>query len=64
MTATDELTNIGIDAIIKKAVILSRDPEWPPWRAYEVAKRTIADFNLPADEYEAAIKSLAEALKI
>lgn len=65
MSATaQELTNIGIDAIIKKAVILARDPEWDKWKVYGVAKKTIEEVGLTSGEYEKAVRSLAEALNI
>lgn len=62
--AADGLIAVAVFAIIAKAALVARDPEWDKWRAYEAAKQAIADFSLLADEYERAIKLLAEALNL
>lgn len=61
---TQELNDIAVERMLEQAKLLTRDPEWNKWRVYEVVKQTIADFSLPADEYERAIKLLTEALNI
>lgn len=61
----EQLTAVAINRIIEKAVFLVRACDWDKWRAYELAKDCIREFTQDnADEYEAAIKVLTEALNI
>lgn len=60
----EELTAVGISAIIAKAATLARDPELNKWNLYEQAKAVIAEMSLISDEYEDAIKRLTEALNV
>lgn len=54
----------AITKTIENAVMLAKDPEWEKLRVYSIAEEVIQSFGLSGDEYEAAIKSLTEALKI
>jgi hypothetical protein len=64
--AADELTNVALSALIAKAAVIARKhPDMDRWKdIYEPAKAAIADFHLPADEYERAVNLLTEALGI
>lgn len=60
----EQLAAVAVSAIIAKAALLSRDPECDKWTLYEAAKGAIEFQELPADEYQGAIKLLADALGV
>ena len=59
----DELTGIGLSAVIAQAARLARDPELNKWKdVYEPAKALIGEMELSAGEYQDAIARLTEAM--
>jgi hypothetical protein len=60
----EELTEVALRKILDDAVMLSRDPEWDKRRVYEVGKASIRELYPTSDEYERAIRLLAETLNI
>lgn len=59
-----DLIRAGVKSVVADAALIARDLEWNKWRAYEIGKAVIVEMNLPADEYERAIRLLTEELKI
>lgn len=59
----DQLAAIAINTIIAKVVFVV-EQGYDKWRGYEIAKAAIADFATSADEYERAIRKLADELGV
>lgn len=59
-----QLTEFALAAIIADAVWMARTSAWDIWEIYREAKQDIDRLNPTPDEYERAIKMLADALKI
>jgi hypothetical protein len=62
--SAQQLNGIAVNKIIGNAVFLVRVMDWDKHKAYEVGKAAIRDFTLTPDEYQQAIRELAEALGV
>jgi hypothetical protein len=58
------LNEIAVSRIIERAKGFSNDPELTREQIYDSSKRAIRHFTETSEEYERAIRRLAEALNI
>lgn len=59
-----DLRRVAVNRIIERAKGFANDPDLTKEQIYNSAKWTISKFTTSADEYQRAVRALAEALQI